>query len=59
MTAQEIIDNIKDVVSSMSEQQQADFIWSIITQTTLKDATMDRVDGGYEIILEMHEEDSE
>lgn len=53
MTTQETIDNIKNLVSNMTQQQQADFIWAIICETTLKDATMDRVDGGYEIVLEM------
>jgi hypothetical protein len=59
MKTQELINSIKDLVVGMSQQQQADLIWSIISETTLKDATMNRVDGGYEIVLEMDEEDED
>ena len=59
MTTQETINNIKNLVSGMTQQEQADFIWSIICETTIKYSTMDRIDGGYEIILEMDEEDEE
>jgi len=58
-TKQEIINSIKDVVSGMNHQEQADFIWAIITETSIKDASMDRIDGGYEIILEIEEEDED
>ena len=59
MNSQETINNIKNLVSDMTQQQQADFIWSIICETNLKDATMNRVDGGYEIILEIEEDEDE
>ena len=59
MKTQELINSIKDLVVGMSQQEQADLIWSIISETTLKDATMDRIDGGYEIVLEMEDEDEE
>lgn len=58
-TKQEIINSIKNVVSGMNHQEQADFIWAIITETTIKDASMDRIDGGYEIFLEIEEEDED
>ena len=59
MKTQELINSIKDLVVGMSQQEQADLIWSIISETTLKDATMDRIDGGYEIVLEMEDEEDE
>ncbi len=57
MKKQEILDLVKNVVVGMTQQEQADFIWDIICETNINDATMDRIDGGYEIILEMSEED--
>lgn len=53
----QILNQIKELTQTMSQQEQADFIWEIISQTTLKDATMTRIDGGYEIILELLEDE--
>jgi len=54
---EEILKMVQVLCKEMTEQEQADFLWEVICETTLEDATMDRVDGGYEMFLEMNDEE--
>jgi hypothetical protein len=53
MNNNKILEVIAEYVSDFSHQESADFIWDVICQTNLIDATMDRIDEGYEIVLQM------
>ena len=53
----EILKMVQVLCKEMTEQEQADFLWEVICETTLEDATMDRVYGGYEVFLQMNDEE--
>lgn len=53
----ETLKMIETLCKEMTQQEIVDFIWEVICKTTLEDATMDRVDGGYEMFLQMNDEE--
>ncbi len=50
---------MKTICVDMDEQTQIEVIWSLVLETSLHQSYMNRIDGGYEIIIPITQEDEE